>query len=113
MRIIVEVIIAFLAAGGLLALGWFVLGRLLAPIGGKDGGKIFAVVPAHGAGETLEHDIAGLTWLRAGGMANFRIAIADNGLDEQGLEIAAALLRKEPELLFFPAGELAEYIRHS
>lgn len=100
MHIIIEVMVAFFAAGGLLALGWLLFGRLLAPIGGTDGGKVFAVVPAKGGGETLEHDVSGILWLQAGGMARMTVVIVDDGLDCEGLAVASALLERESGIQF-------------
>lgn len=107
MHIIMETVVAFLAAGGLLALGWILFGRLLVPVGEDT----FAVVWARGAGETLEHDLSGLLWLRAGGMARMTIVVVDGGLDNEGLALATALLEREPEVYFCAAGELERCIR--
>lgn len=109
MRIVMEVVIAFLAAGGLLVLGWFLFGRLLVPVTGE---SVFAVVSAEGAGERLEHDVAGLLWIRSGGLAKFTIVIVDDGLDSAGLAVAAALLDRESGVLFCASGRLEECMRN-
>ena len=67
MRYFVETLGVLLAGAGLFIFGWLLLGRLLAPIGTK--GPIVAVLPAVGDGQTLEHDLRGLLWLRQSGMA--------------------------------------------
>lgn len=103
MRIIVEIIVAFLAAGGLLALGWFLFGRLLSPVAGEN---VFAVIPARGAGDRLEHDVSGILWLRAGGMARMTVVIVDDGLDCEGLAVAAALLERDNGIRFCRPEEL-------
>ncbi|MEG1858340.1 MAG: hypothetical protein RR216_06330 [Pseudoflavonifractor sp.] len=95
MQFALEIIVSLLAATGLLALVWLLFGRLLAPIGTH----ICAVLPARGGGETLEHDVAGLLWLRGGGLAQARIIIADCGLDPQGRKIAEVLAARDPDLL--------------
>ena len=46
MNAIWQVLLALLAAVGLLALGWLTFGRLLTPVGGSGGGPVYAVVPA-------------------------------------------------------------------
>ena len=107
MRVIVEVIVAFLAAGGLLALGWFLFGQLLAPVAGE---KVFAVIPARGAGERLEHDVSGILWLRAGGMARMTVVIVDDGLDCDGLAVAKALLERENGIRFCRREELEDIL---
>ena len=53
MNAIWQVLLALLAAVGLLALGWLTFGRLLTPVGGSGGGPVYAVVPASGDGAHL------------------------------------------------------------
>ena len=84
MNAIWQVLLALLAAVGLLALGWLTFGRLLTPVGGSGGGPVYAVVPASGDGAHLEQDVKGLLWLRGGELARFTIVIADGGLDGTG-----------------------------
>ena len=79
-----------LAAAGLLSLGWLLFGRLVRPAGGA--GQVYAVVPAAGDGAGLEQTVKGLLWLRDGELARFTVVIADDGLDETGRAVAAALL---------------------
>lgn len=81
-------VLALLAAAGLLALGWLLLGAAVAPVGR---GSVYAVVPADRDGEHLEQDLAGLRWLRKGGMARFTVVIADCGLSGQGRRLAERL----------------------
>ena len=86
--VIGRAVLALLAAAGLLALGWLLLGAAVAPVGR---GSVYAVVPASGDGEHLEQDLAGLRWLRKGGMARFTVVIADCGLSGQGRRLAERL----------------------
>ena len=85
-------VLALLAAAGLLALGWLLLGAAVAPVGR---GSVYAVVPAGGDGEHLEQDLAGLRWLRKGGMARFTVVIADCGLSGQGRRLAELLAGRD------------------
>ena len=98
-----QVLLALLAAVGLLALGWLTFGRLLTPVG--------AVVPASGDGAHLEQDVKGLLWLRGGELARFTIVIADGGLDGTGRAVAAALLARGQGIVLCPAERLGEYIK--
>lgn len=107
MHIVIEVILAFLAAAGLLALAWVLFGKMLAPVGA---GGVRAVVPASGDGARLEHDVSGLLWLRGAKMADFTIIIADAGLNEAGRAVAETLARREPGITVCPADRLTEYI---
>ena len=110
MNAILQVILALLAAAGLLALGWLLFGRLVTPVG-RQGGPVYAVVPASGDGEHLEQDVTGLLWLRGGELARFTIVIADGGLNETGRTVAAGLLSRSQGLVLCPVSQLGEYIR--
>ena len=87
METVLQALGAMLAAAGLLALAWFCFGKLLLPVSGEGGGPVYAVLPAAGEGETLEHDVRALCWLRGSEAARFTIVIADGGLSEQGLSL--------------------------
>ena len=106
MNAIWQVLLALLAAVGLLALGWLTFGRLLTPVGGGGGGPVYAVVPASGDGAHLEQDVKGLLWLRGGELARFTIVIADGGLDGTGRAVAAALLARGQGIVLCPAERL-------
>lgn len=108
---ILEIVVAFLAALGLLALGWLLFGRLLTPVGGKKSGRIYAVIPASGDGETLEDEVRGLAWLRGGELARFPILVADCGLSDRGRAVAAVLSGRETDLTVCPAERLGDYIK--
>ena len=110
MHEILQALLALLAAAGLLALGWVLFGRLVTPVGGRDGGPVYAVVPADGGGEHLEQDVKGLLWLRGGELARFTIVIADGGLDPAGRARAAALLARDRGIVLCPADRLGAYI---
>ncbi len=90
--VIGKTVLALLAAAGLLAIGWLLLGAMVAPVGR---GSVYAVVPASGDGDRLEQDLAGLRWLRKGGMARFTVVIADCGLSEQGRRLATLLAGRD------------------
>ena len=111
MNAIWQVLLALLAAVGLLALGWLTFGRLLTPVGGGGGGPVYAVVPASGDGAHLEQYVKGLLWLRGGELARFTIVIADGGLDGTGRAVAAALLARGQGIVLCPAERLGEYIK--
>ena len=108
MRYFIETLGVLLAGAGLFIFGWLLLGRLLAPIGTK--GPIWAVLPASGDGQNLEHDLRGLLWLRQSGMACLRVVIADCGLNDQGRKLAALLSRREEDVTVCPADRVSELI---
>ena len=101
-------VLALLAAAGLLALGWLLLGAAVAPVGR---GSVYAVVPAAGDGEHLEQDVKGLLWLRGGELARFTIVIADSGLNDTGRRVAAALLTGSRGMVLCPMEQLETYLR--
>ncbi|MEG1878482.1 MAG: hypothetical protein RR211_02515 [Pseudoflavonifractor sp.] len=95
MQFALEILVSLLAATGLLALIWLVFGGLLVPIGSP----LCAVLPARGDGARLEHDVAGLVWLRGGGLLRAQIIIADCGLTPEGKQLAALLAQRDPDLV--------------
>ena len=105
---ILQVLLALLAAAGLLALGWAIFGQLVTPVGAIS--PVYAVVPADGDGAGLEQAVKGLLWLRGGELARFTIVIADNGLDESGRAVAAALLTDATGVVVCPGDRLGAYI---
>jgi len=107
---ILEILMVLLCAAGLVALGWYLFGRLVSPAGGGAAGPVYAVVPACGEGENLEQSLRGLQWLREGDWARFTIVIADGGLDEQGRTAAAILLERTPEAVLCPVEQLGELV---
>ena len=111
MELFLQVLAALLIVAGLLGLGWLLFGKLVAPVGAE--GRVFAVVPAAGDAETLEHDIQGLLWLRGGDLARFTVVNADYGLRGQGRILALLLQRREPGLVFWRGGGLGELLERN
>ena len=110
MKSILEIVLALLAALGLLFLSWLLFSRLLS--GGSDWrGPVCAVIPADGDGESLEGELKRLLWLW-GGQGRFHIIIADRGLTPAGRAVATALLARNPGLVICPMDRLGEYISH-
>ena len=66
---------------------------------------VFAVLPASGDGEGLEHTLRHLHWLREEKLSHFTVLIVDAGLTPAGQELVTTLQRKDPALLFCPAEE--------
>lgn len=108
MRYFLETMGILLAGAGLFMLGWLALGRLLAPLGIK--APLLAVLPADGDGETLEHDVRSLLWLRENAMTRLVVVIADCGLSQEGRCTASLLARREEHVLLCPAAEVADLI---
>ncbi len=111
-EVIGEIVVALLAAGGLLLLCWLLFGRMLIPAGGA-GAPVYAVIPASGGGEGLEHTVSGLIWLREGGMARFTIVVADCGLSEGGIAAVEALRRREPGLILCTLDDFEHHLKET
>lgn len=111
MTLWMEMLLTLLAAIGLLALGWLLFGRLVTPVGDAET-PVYAVIPASGSGEGLEHAVKGLLWLRGGQLAQCTIVIADEGLDPGGRAVAAALCGQGQAVLC-PTENLPGLLRQS
>ncbi len=83
----IQCIAVFLAAFGLVSLGWLALGLLLLP--GSCAARM--VVCAEGDGGGLEQTVKGLLWLRRSGLWRGEVVIEDCGLDGDGAALARAL----------------------
>jgi hypothetical protein len=113
MKVIGEVMVALLAAGGLLTICWLLFGRLLIPVGNDDRAPVYAVIPASGSGDGLEYAVDGLLWLRGADLMCISIVVVDDGLNECGIAAAQALQRREPGLIFCPLRGLEHYIKET
>lgn len=103
-----EILLALFGSALLVLLGHWLLLRLLSPA--QTGTMpVFAVIPAAGDGEGLEQTLRHLRWLQGEKLAPFTPLVVDAGLSPQGLALVQALQRRDPTLLFCPAGE-ATYI---
>ena len=95
---------ALLCVTVLLITGRLLLLHLLAPT--QQGTvPVFAVLPAAGDGEGVEHTLRHLHWLREEKLSHFTVLIVDAGLTPVGQELVTTLQRKDPALLFCPAEE--------
>ena len=99
-----EILMALLCVTVLLITGRLLLLHLLAPT--QQGTvPVFAVLPAAGDGEGVEHTLRHLHWLREEKLSHFTVLIVDAGLTPVGQELVTTLQRKDPALLFCPAEE--------
>ncbi len=104
-----EVLLAVLAAIGLMAVGWLAFGRLILPLGNEEA-RTFAVVEARGDGGGLEQTVHGLLWLRRGDLWRYRIIIVDCGLEERGQKIARYLSRDHDQVVVCNREDLARLL---
>ena len=106
---ILEVLLALLAAVGLMAVGWLVFGRFVLPLGNEDN-RTMVVVEARGDGAGLEQTVHGLLWLRRGDLWRYRVVIMDCGLDSGGRDIARRLAAGGGHVSLCPLGDMTEYL---
>lgn len=111
MRYFLDMLGVMLVLAGLFLLGRLLLGWLLAPVGTK--AAVLTVLFADGDGETLEHDVRGLLWLRGSGLARLRVVIADCGLNERGRGAALLLTQRWEDVTLCPAAEVGALVRGS
>lgn len=90
------VILSLLAAIGLAALLWLLLGAMVLPTGHADSLRIYLL--ASGEGDGVEHTLRGLNWLCATGLLVAKVDIVDAGLNGAGRARIAYLLRDHPEI---------------
>lgn len=100
-----EILLAFLLCAALLL--WcnrLIFTRLISPT--QQGAvPVFAVIPAAGDGEGLEHTLRHLQWLREENLSHFTLLIVDAGLTPAGWALLQTLQRKDASLLVCPAEE--------
>ena len=89
MTVLLETILALLAAVGLMGIGWMLWVRWLLPVGGES--DVAAVIAAQGDAAALEQAVRGLLWLRRQKLWRGRIVIVDRGLDRSGRDLARLL----------------------
>ncbi len=108
MTSVMEIVMAALAAVGVLALAWHLYGKLLVPVGPE---PVFAVVPAAGDGAGLEQTVRGLLWLRGDDLIDYVVVIADCGLDEEGRRMAEVLCRGSGQVRLCAAAQVEQILR--
>lgn len=107
MELWAELIWAAVGAAALVGLLWDLLGRVLRP-GALAGAQI--VLSGAGDGEKLEGTLRALIWLRSTGLLRCPIVVADCGLSPLGRETALRLALRWPDVILWPAAQLAEVL---
>ena len=108
MALAAEILLTAACAGGLMALLWWLFGRLIRPIPPHPGQ--FVLIPGRGMGDGLEQTLLAHVWLRSLGLLRCPILIADIDLTPEGRELALRLAARWPGVSLWPAGELTDYI---
>lgn len=102
-----DAVLAGICIFGLAVVGCWLFGLLLRPLPGREA-KV--VISGRGAGERLEQQVRSFLWLRGLGLLRCPIIIADVDLTPAGWELALRLTARWPEVILWPASDLADYI---
>ena len=102
-----QVFLVFLAACGVILLGWALLGLLLEPVFGREMVTLYFV---RGNGEGMEQRVRAYGWLRDGKITGGRMVLVDCGLTKSGLDAAQLLQDRCTWLDYCPAPALEDYL---
>lgn len=103
-----EIIVAILAACGVLLFVWCAMGLFLRPIGG---GRLLLLYPARGDAADVEQAARGAAWLRETGLVAAELTVVDCGLSEQGQRTLRALCARMDGLRYIPEAELPTILK--
>lgn len=98
-----EILIAILAACGVLLLIWCAMGLFLRPIGGR---QLLLLYPVRGDAAELEQAARGAAWLQETGLVSASLTVVDCGLSEEGQQRLRALSARMAHLHCIPEAEL-------
>ena len=92
---------------GLVLAAWWCMTRFVPPVPGR---RTRAVLAGRGDGSDLEHTVRSLVRLRSLGIWSCPIIIANVDLSQEGQEVALRLARRWPDVILWPADDLAACI---
>ena len=107
LSILLETLIALLAAVGLASLGLLFFARRVFPLN-ETQEDILALVPAKNANRSFDQTIYCLLRLRRWGLLRGQVAVVDCGLDEEGRALARLLCANTDEVLLYDLQKLPE-----
>lgn len=103
-----EILIAILAACGVLLLIWCAMGLFLRPIGGR---QLLLLYPVRGDAAELEQAARGAAWLQETGLVSAGLTVVDCGLSEEGRQRLRALSARITHLHCIPEAELPTILK--
>lgn len=109
LSVFAELLLALLAAVGLMSLGCLLFARFLFPPN-PDEREPLTVIPVLGDARTLDLTVHRLLWLRRRGLSRGKIAVVDCGLSEVGQTIVRLLCSDCEELLLCSPDDLSRLI---
>lgn len=104
---LLDLLLIFLAAAGVILVLWCLLGLLLLPVFGCSMVTLYYV---KGDGEDLEQKTRAYSWLREGRLSGGRMVIVDCGLTEQGIGRTYLLRKRYPWVEYCTRDSLTDYI---
>lgn len=104
-----DLIVAFLAASGVIFLTWCLIGLLLHPVFGAE---MVTFLPAKGNADALEQRVKAYAWLRDGRITGGRLVIVDQGLSSRGIQCAEKLCLRYTWVIYCAANEAENYISY-
>ena len=107
LSILLETLIALLAAVGLASLALLFFARRVFPLN-ETQEDILALVPAKSGGSSLDQTVRCLLLLRRWGLLRGQVAVVDCGLDEEGHALARLLCANTDEVLLCDRQELSQ-----
>ncbi len=106
MDIFLEFIITVLISFLLIFAIWLIYGRLVTPVKGGKGEKLYLVVRASGSTPDLSHTAKSLRWLRKNGRLDTDLIIADGGMDAESRKMAEIIAQDCSEIKLCDLSEL-------
>ena len=106
-EILLEVLLVFVLAVGVVLIAWCLTGLLLMPVFTHD---MVTLCYARGNGDGLEQQIRAYGWLRDGERSGGRFLIVDCGLNEDGLHRTRILARGHDWVSCCSRQNLPEYL---
>lgn len=107
LSILLEMLIALLAAVGVVCLSFLCFSRWIFPWDEAQD-EILALVPAKNANRSFDQTIYCLLRLRRWGLLRGQVAVVDCGLDEEGRALARLLCANTDEVLLYDLQKLPE-----
>lgn len=102
-----DLLLIFLAAAGILLVIWCLVGVLLQPVFGR---SMVTFCFTRGDGRELEGRVRIYSWLREGRLSGGRLVLVDCGLTDRGKRVADLLQERYGWLERIPQSELTAYI---
>ncbi len=106
MDTVFEFIFTFLISVLVIFAVWMIYGKLITPVKGGKGEKLYLVVSANGSAPDLSRTAKGMLWLAKSGRLDTDLIIADGGMDFESRKMAEIIARDYTEIKLCDLSEL-------